>query len=231
MKQVFIIHEHHPRLLLFFAGWGADETPFKAYRPAGSDYMLCYDYRTLDFDASPLKGYKEINVVGRSMGVWAASRVMGELQETGTVSAPGSSIAINGTPYPIDDACGIPAAIYHGTLEGLSGPSLNKFLRRMCLNGDAFKEFLKVTPRRPPEELREEPVEIKRMYLAQPASTFRRQQAVAGSNDRIIPPGNQLNAWRKEEEKYRKKMEIVQTEDAHYQEELFRHYLQNISRC
>ena len=54
MKQSYIIHEHHPRLLLFFAGWGADETPFKMYRPAASDFMVCYDYRTLDFDASGL---------------------------------------------------------------------------------------------------------------------------------------------------------------------------------
>ena len=55
MKQSYIIHEHHPRLLLFFAGWGADETPFKMYRPVASDFMVCYDYRTLDFDASGLE--------------------------------------------------------------------------------------------------------------------------------------------------------------------------------
>ena len=73
MKQVYIIKDKHPRLLLFFAGWGADETPFKGYQPADSDYMLCYDYRTLDFDTSLLKTYQEINVIGWSMGVWAAS--------------------------------------------------------------------------------------------------------------------------------------------------------------
>ena len=73
MKQIYLIHEHHPRLLLFFTGWGADETPFKTYRPTDSDYMLCYDYRTLDFDASLLTEYTDIRVVGWSMGVWAAS--------------------------------------------------------------------------------------------------------------------------------------------------------------
>ena len=154
MKQVYIIKDRHPRLLLFFAGWGADKTPFKDYQPADSDYMLCYDYRTLDFDASLLKGYKEINVIGWSMGVWAASRVMDKLQEADLIIK--NSIAINGTPYPIDDMCGIPSVIYHGTLEGLTGPSLNKFLRRMCFNGEAFKEFLNITPKRPLEELKEE---------------------------------------------------------------------------
>lgn len=228
MKQVFIIKENHPRLLLFFAGWGADETPFKEYRPAESDYLLCYDYRTLDFDASLLKGYREIHVIGWSMGVWAAGRVMGRLQEADASLCIKSSIAINGSPYPMDDTYGIPVAIYHGTLEGLTGASLHKFLRRMCLNGEAFKEFLNITPRRPLEELREELEEIERMYLSLPAASFRWQQAVVGSNDRIIPPAHQQNAWRKEEEKHGRPIRVHLTEDAHYQAGLFRYYLQEI---
>lgn len=153
MKQSYIIHEHHPRLLLFFAGWGADETPFKMYRPAASDFMVCYDYRTLDFDASGLEEYREINLIGWSMGVWAASQTVPQLSSPGT-SGEGihmaNSIAINGTPYPID------------------------------------------------------------------------QQAVTGGNDRIIPPANQLQAWEI------LGTPVLQTEDAHYQEELFRHYLQDL---
>ena len=198
MKQSYIIHEHHPRLLLFFAGWGADETPFKMYRPAASDFMVCYDYRTLDFDASGLEKYREINLIGWSMGVWAASQTMPQLSSPGT-SGEGihmaNSIAINGTPYPIDQHMGIPPAIYHGTLDGLTGASLHKFLRRMCANGAAFKAFLEITPRRPLEELRDELTEIEKMYHTLPAATFHWQQAVTGGNDRIIPPANQLQAW------------------------------------
>ena len=41
MKQVYIVHENHPKLLLLFAGWAADETPFKQYRPKAIDYMVC----------------------------------------------------------------------------------------------------------------------------------------------------------------------------------------------
>lgn len=40
MKQVYIINENHPKLLLFFAGWAADETPFKQYHPKDTDYMI-----------------------------------------------------------------------------------------------------------------------------------------------------------------------------------------------
>ncbi|EGF51258.1 DUF452 family protein [Bacteroides fluxus] len=217
MKQTYIIHEHHPRLLLFFAGWGADETPFKTYRPERSDFMVCYDYRTLDFDKSGLDEYKTVNIVGWSMGVWAASQVVPQL------SLPiADSIAINGTPYPIDEHLGIPPVIFRGTLDGLTGASLHKFLRRMCADGTAFRAFLQITPQRPLEELRDELAEIEKMYKRLLPATFHWQQAVVGSNDRIIPPANQLQAWEASGTPAR------QTEDAHYQEELFRHYLQEL---
>jgi biotin synthesis protein BioG len=229
MKQVYIIHEHHPRLLLFFAGWGADETPFKEYRPAESDFMICYDYRTLDFNATELKEYREINVIGWSMGVWAATRVMPQL------ALPiATGIAINGTPYPSDERFGIPPAIFRGTLDGLTGASLHKFLRRMCADGTAFRAFLEVTPRRPLEELREELERIEENYKLQITNykgadkgiddsiVFHWQQAVIGSADRIIPPANQLQAWQK------LGTPVRQTEDAHYQEEIFRYYLQDL---
>ena len=65
--------------------------------------MVCYDYRTLDFDASGLEEYREINLIGWSMGVWAASQTVPQLSSPGT-SGEGihmaNSIAINGTPTP-----------------------------------------------------------------------------------------------------------------------------------
>lgn len=60
MKQVYLIKEQHSRLLLFFAGWAADEAPFRHYRPQGMDYIICYDYRTLDFDAALLCDYAKV---------------------------------------------------------------------------------------------------------------------------------------------------------------------------
>ena len=50
MKQYFIEQRHLPSLTLFFAGWGMDERPFLHYHPADRDLLVCYDYRSLDFD-------------------------------------------------------------------------------------------------------------------------------------------------------------------------------------
>ena len=198
MKQTYLINEGTPRLLLFFAGWGTDETLFRHYRPEGCDFMLCYDYRTLDFEAAGLARYEEIRVVGWSMGVWAA------------------------TPWLADDRRGIPVAIYRGTLEGLSPVSLHKFLRRMCRDTVAFRSFLAITPRRPLEELRDELANAYALFSQRPAdSGFAWTQAVVGENDRIVPPQNQLNAWREMD------VPVRTTADAHYQEELFAHYLQD----
>ena len=47
MKQTFIKKEGHPRLMLFFAGWGSEENLFRRPVEEGYDYLLCFDYRTL----------------------------------------------------------------------------------------------------------------------------------------------------------------------------------------
>ena len=52
MKQHFIIKNNQKHLLLFFAGWGMDETPFLTIHPTDKDWMICYDYRSLAFDLS-----------------------------------------------------------------------------------------------------------------------------------------------------------------------------------
>lgn len=220
MKQKYLIHEQHPRLLLFFAGWGADEPPFRAYRPQGCDFQICYDYRSLELDTTGWEAYRTIHVVGWSMGVWAASLLMQQQRWT----QAGKRIAINGTPYPMDDRRGIPEAIFRGTLEGLTDASLHKFLRRMCADSQAFRRFLEVTPRRPLEELREELATILQAISRSgyPESLPAWDEAIVGTSDRIIPPANQLCAWQG------LGVAVRTTDDAHYDASLFQHYLQEL---
>ena len=110
MKQVYIIKKNNPKLLLFFAGWAADETPFKQYCPQGMDYMICYDYRTLDFDTSILEQYRQVNVVAWSMGVWAAPIALASVPKEKLLL-----IAFNGTITPIGDTDGTPEKTFRDT--------------------------------------------------------------------------------------------------------------------
>lgn len=104
--------EGNPRLLLFFAGWGSDEHLFRRPVAEGYDYLLCFDYRTLDFDYSLLDGYREIRLLAWSMGVWVAGQIL-----SGRTYPWEMKLAVNGTPFPIDDQRGIAEAVFHGTLE------------------------------------------------------------------------------------------------------------------
>lgn len=235
MKQVYIIQEGHPKLLLFFAGWAADETPFKQYRPQGMDYMICYDYRNLDFDASVLHRYRYINIVSWSMGVWAAYITMfrwdqGQRQKILTCSA------FNGTPSAINDDHGIPVDVYLNTLKNLTPASLQKFMRRMCKDSAAYKEFMKITPRRDFDEIKEELRAIEEQYIACNEEFWSNEwdeaqrdanlhvyvnpHAYIGKQDRIVPPGNQYAA-------HKHLCQITCVDCAHYDEPMFRFLLQD----
>lgn len=239
MKQVYIINESHPQLLLFFAGWAADETPFKQYRPKDMDYMICYDYRTLDFDYSIFDRYRQVNVVAWSMGVWAGSLILSQAPQKKIFS-----LAFNGTTLPIDNLEGIPVKTYQATLDGLTPASLQKFLRRMCKDGNAYKAFMEVTPRRDFDEVKEELRLIQERYFDMFGNMeyrgydeededrfdenfekyeYEYNYAFIGKNDRIFPSENmemnftELIACHS-----------VLTDSAHYDASMFRFLLQDM---
>ena len=92
----------------------------------------------------------------------------------------------------------------------------------MCADTEAFHRFLRVTPHRPVEELAEEMRAITHLHDILPAPTFAWQQAIVGSNDRIILPDNQTRAWQE------LNTPVTTTEIAHYDEPTFKLYLQDL---
>jgi len=190
MKHVFIIKKNYPNLLVFFAGWGMDANPFLKYRPVDSDFMICYDYHSLDFEEKLLKAYSNVRVVAWSMGVWAASQVFARKHLTFT-----EAIAVNGTPYPIDNGRGIPEEIYDGTLKGLNESTLRKFQRRMCGSSRALNDFLEHAPDRTIKDVKGELEAIGNMARKYPPSGFQWDMAYIASEDKIFPPDNQIAAW------------------------------------
>ena len=216
MKYEWIKQEGNPRLLMFFVGWAADATPFRTYDPEGRDLVVCYDYRNLDLDLN-VESYDVVDIVGWSMGVWVASQV------APTLGVPiGQAIALNGTPDPIDSRRGIHPHTWQATLDGLTPESLHKFCRRMCADQAAFQDFLRVTPRRPFDEVVEELCILGGEVLLRPTSNMYWTLAIAGARDRIFPAANVVRAWEE------RGSIVVTTEDAHYSAPMFRFYLQDI---
>ena len=196
MEQTFIKKEGSSKLSLFFAGWGMDETPFRAYCPDGMDYMVCYDYADMGFDYGLLSGYCEISLTAWSMGVWAAQKIFRDDLPQSSMIVRGT--AINGTLLPADDSYGIPAAIFKGTLDNLTEDSLARFRRRMCSDTAEMESFMGTAPERDIESLRKELSSIweclsANAYADRPGPWW--TEAIICGKDRIFPAANQKRFW------------------------------------
>lgn len=210
MIQKFIHRTGQPRLLLFFAGWGADEHLFPYNPPAGYDFLLCYDYTDEQFDYSLLEPYREIRLLGWSLGVWTAARIL-----AGHTDRLKECVALNGTQQPIDAACGIPPAIFEGTLTHFSEQTLHKFRRRMCGTAEGLQAFMSHCPQRPSESLHAELAALYHRILSHPeAATFPWTRALIGERDLIFPTANQKEAWNGVPQS-------LLPEGAHYDDRLF----------
>jgi len=187
MKARYIKHTGGDTLTLFFAGWGMDAAPF-ADHTGGGDLIVLYDYADLSLDASLIEGYRHYRTVAWSMGVWAASCVVPDLELDIT-----ESVAVAGTSTPVSDGYGIPRAIFEGTLAGLGDKSLKAFRRRMCGGATAAAEFEERVPGRDMESLREELRSIGEMSAVK-TGTMIWDRAVVTLRDAIFPPEAQRAA-------------------------------------
>lgn len=189
MRHSFIRHDGAcRRLIVIFAGWGMDERPFAGLSRPGYDILVVWDYRTLDFDPAWTSGYDEVCVLAWSMGVHAAQACHAALGPRVT-----ARIAVGGTPQPVSDSHGIPAAIFRATLDTLDERSLARFMRRMCGGARAYAAWESRAPRRCVDELRDE----LRAIAARPAagSTPRFDHCLVTTADAIFPPENQRRAF------------------------------------
>ncbi len=191
MKYRLLTSGNEHRLLLIFAGWGMDDAPLRGLTPpAGYDLAVAWDYRDLDLPDFT-NGYDEICVIAWSFGVAAAHHWM-----TANRHLPVTRrTAIGGTLHPVDDILGIPTIIFRGTLDSLSADNLTRFYRRMAGSGEAYREFAKTLPERCIEELADELRAISALPPVHENAAMEWDEVYILTDDRIIPPQNQRNAW------------------------------------
>lgn len=150
------------------------------------DTLIVWDYTDLStplpFDERP------IDLLAWSMGVWAAT-------QTCPPEKLASAIAINGTPWPIDDSRGIPPAIFDGTLETYSESGLARFRKRMCGGAGAMADFLTNAPQRTTEALGTELAALGEAIRALPEKELPWTRAFGCTADRIFPISAQKAAF------------------------------------
>ncbi|MDE7408377.1 MAG: DUF452 family protein, partial [Muribaculaceae bacterium] len=188
MEYKFTVNDGNTRLLLIFAGWGMDHHPFESLQCQGYDIAVVWDYRNTFMSTDAFSRYEEVAVVAWSMGVWGASQWVPECGLPVTLT-----LAINGSMSPVSDTCGIPVAVYDGTMNGLNERSLYKFYRRMCGSNDAMQRFSQSMPQRDIPGLI---AELQYIKASGPAiDNMRCYKALISTADAIFPANNLLTAW------------------------------------
>lgn len=189
MKISWIKKGASDRLVIFFGGFACDENLLSGLDFGDFDVAMLYDYSSLDFDPPrELFGYFETHTVAWSFGVWAADYFMDRLPASKTRTA------LCGSPFPVDDARGIPSAVFSATLENFSEEGREKFLARVF--GPAnMKECAGLAPRRDAARCREELASLAAAFPAFSASPDNWTRAIAAKGDRIFPLKNMRAAW------------------------------------
>ena len=209
MKYQYIHqHEGARRADLLMAGWAADEHLFADLPDTGDDLIVCYDYSDLTLHTAGWPEYEQVRLLAWSMGVWAAEHTPA-LQGLNLTDC----LAVNGTPRPIDEHCGIPPRVFELTLRGMSGAALVKFRHRMC--GDTYAYFMRHLPQRSLEDMQHELAPIGRQALSLPEGRLPWTRALVATADVIMPTANQQQAWQE------RGVRVCMTEGAHYAPQYF----------
>lgn len=191
--KLYLENNNSDNLILFFCGWGMDETPFSVLKN-DSDILYVYDYTNPDFPEFDFSKYKSVKLLSFSYGVYA-----GAIAKLPVSLKLDVRVAINGTLMPVDDKYGVPVRQFELT-EKMDSESVVKFRQRLFGGekaGEHFAIFEHHLPRRTAKSCTDELLGMKK-YVPQipvPQKTF--DKIYVAKHDRCVPTRNQLNFWQK----------------------------------
>ncbi len=190
MEFAWLNRQNNNKLIVFFGGWSFDNHPFECLNPTDYDIIMLYNYSNLDFpDFS--KNYRQKILIAWSMGVFTAYLLKDMFLEFD------KKIAINGTPYPIDNEYGIPARTFDLTLKYADTGLKGKFYENVFSDNLLLEKYLQNPVQRSVENRINELISlhnlIKNTKISYDNSFY--DKAIVGSSDKIIPTKNQLNMW------------------------------------
>lgn len=198
MQFYWLNKQNNEKLIIFFAGWSFDYKPFEFLGCEDYDVLMFYDYNLspLNEDLEHCKftnlydGYKQTYLIAWSMGVFMAYQLRNVLPEFT------KKIAINGTPFPVDDEFGIPQKPFLLTLRHARTGLEGKFYQNLFDKQEDFERYMASPVQRSIENRVEE---LHSLYdkIKVTEKTYEPffDKALVSVNDKIIPSKNQLNFW------------------------------------
>lgn len=185
MQHFWLNKNNNKKLIVFFNGWGMNETPIKHLACVNYDILVLSDYRNFNFDflQFDFSSYKEKYLICWSMGVYVSNLFEKELRDFD------KKIAINGTSKMINNDFGIPEKIYKITIKLFDKTSCEKFIKNMF---KYEKNNPQISITKTLEELKEELISIQNIELSDKLDF---DLAIISSDDKIVPTKNQINFW------------------------------------
>ena len=179
MKYKWLNKKENNELIIFFNGWGMDESVVNHLDYENYDVLMFYDYNSLetDFNFEKIKNYKK-HLISWSMGVMTATLFPVEYM---------TATAVNGTLKPVDKDYGINPRIYDLTIRGFNEKGAEKFIRNM------FDTPVNLTISR---ELENQKTELSAIKNYQADISFKYTKVLISDNDKIIPTKSQEEFWK-----------------------------------
>lgn len=190
MQHYWLNKKDNKKLIIFFAGWSFDHNPFKCLDCSDYDVLVFYDYN--DFTMPQIEeNYEQKILITWSMGVFVAYLLKDKLPRFN------KKIAINGTPYPVNDRFGIPQRTFDLTLKYAETGLQSKFYQNVFTDDEFLAKYFENPIDRSIENRVKELIFlnklIKRTSLAYDGCFY--DEAIIGLSDKIIPTKNQLAFW------------------------------------
>lgn len=187
MQQSWLKKEGNPDLVLYMLGWASTPNAVWHIKPSHCDVLACYDYRSIaPLSAGDLAPYRRIYLFAWSFGVWVAEQCCRDLPLH-------RAIALNGTPFPVDDHYGMRLRVVMRTMQGLARVGMNPFHEK-TYGG------LRYIPEGPfPDRSIEDKIEELRLLAEwskeDSAAHLRWDEAWIGDKDEIFPPAKMWAYW------------------------------------
>lgn len=191
MKSYWLNKQNNKKIIVFFAGWSFDETPFKFLDCSDYDVLFIYDYNEISNlpELTNFNNYEEKNLICWSMGVFAAYLLKDLFKDFNL------KIAINGTITPVHNEYGIPVKLFELTLKhakiGLEG----KFYQNVFQTEDEYQKYTSAPVQR---TIDNRVSELTNLYelIKNKSITIEKfyDKAIVSDFDKIIPPQNQINS-------------------------------------
>ena len=192
MQYHWLNQNKNEDLIIFFGGWSFDYKPFEQLECTHYDVLMFYDYTTLEMPVIDFSSYKTISLIGWSMGVFAAYYLRNNLPKFSR------KIAVNGTPFPVDDTFGIPLRTFELTLKHAETGLQGKFYQNVFSNEEFLAQYQKNPVKRSIQNRIDELISLNKLIKSTEQTYDGKfyDCALVGINDRIIPAKNQLNCWK-----------------------------------